>query len=206
MNKATLFFVLILSLTSFSQKGSLNLEFHTSFNFTVLNREPTSSILGYGIGFNAEFQQAKPVRFSLGVEYNVTRQKADALMYNGHSSPGTHISQTNLSFLSIPLRSNFYLGKRQRLLLNSGLALDFHLKEKAIADSPLKEGDFKTSLSPRIFNFSPIVGIGWVFPMEKIQLVVKTELRYGMLVLNDFGPHGVFGTNRFARLVFGMKF
>jgi hypothetical protein len=204
--KKMLLFVLVpfMSFSQVENQRNFHFELNTSINSTLSFMEGYKSMLGFGVGALVEFRKSSPFRISTGIEFNQTNQGLNQAYSIGKNEPTLISKKAKMSFLTIPINQCGYLGSKQRLMISGGLAIDFMTNVEQTVET-ISGVESRAKGSAQFLNVSPTAGIGWVFPTEKIQFVIKSDVRLGIFPLFDGGSTGKYGWNHYARIVFGVK-
>lgn len=216
MSRYFLFFSIVCfnSCFSLAQKstGFFFNEFHLSVNTSTFIPVENSQ-LGFGVGINRVIEIRDFMALCVGFEFNVTNQRlTDQEVHYKFSSFYSKLEKITIGSLSIPFTARFSLGKQHRFFIEPGIYFNANVLGKVYGASydyakPDFSERFKDDANLMIPNGGVSIGLGWKQQFDKVNLIIKPEVKFGFMnVLDGDGPNYNYCSNRYVRLLVGIRF
>ena len=159
-------------------------EFTISLNRTTVADKNTQDRFGFGAGLYYAFFNQKRCNLITGLEYNRNVQFKKSL-YGGRSYNYYNVTYI-INYLGIPAYFRVNIGKRTKFFVETGAFFDFLVFGK----------------TPDKVNFGISGGIGLRIPIQKHEILLKGDYKWGMRNLYDYHDYIY---NKYWRFTLGFK-
>lgn len=186
-------------------------EFHFSINSSRLTNINTKHNLGFGVSTYRIWNEKKKINPVFGLEYNMTRTFAEYL-YTSHFSNSKNV-QFTVHCASFPLGLRFCLGEKIKFFIEPGFYFEVGKKREAgivYSYAPYQQNqtwvvNYQTSsfnIKSSASNYGIYFGAGVRIPAKRNEVVIKTDLKFGVLPLLSYMEYV---SSSYIRLSIGYK-
>jgi hypothetical protein len=150
-----------------NEKKIIPIEFTFSLNRTTVPFKEASGKFGFGAGVYLRFFNQERCHLITGIEYNRNRQ-----LFESVSTPTNSCSEVyydviySMNNIGIPVFLRVNIGKKVIFFTEAGAFFDFIIFSK--------EKKYKMP------NFGPLVGIGLRIPIQKYEILLKVDYKWGI--------------------------
>lgn len=189
-------------------------EFVFSLNRTTVADGNTKDRFGFGAGLYHAFFDKKRCNLITGLEYNRNSQlKKQINTYDAWGSKNYNVTYSINNF-GIPVCFRVNIGQKVRFFVEAGAFFDFIIlgREKGTNETVIYnpidstrqqyDGPINNKASYNVPNFGIQGGVGLRIPVQKHEILLKGDYKWGVRNLND---HPEYIYSRYWRLSIGFK-
>jgi hypothetical protein len=201
------------------EKKIIPIEFTLSLNRTTLADENTQDRFGFGAGAYFRFFNPKRCHLVVGLEYNRNNLFIEYMTTNGKWGAGNYNTTYGINNIGIPVSFRVNMGKKAIFFIETGVFFDLFIfgREQGTYKVFLNTVDSTTTNIDRSFenkifykmpNFGLLGGIGLRIPIQKWEIILKGDYKWGIRDLTDIEGYVYSKYWRFSvgfKMPFGLK-